>query len=689
MELTGKVSQDVTNRQRWSNRQAKWYKMRHNGLPRLNKPWPTCSDLHFPLVDSTIEKLKPFYFNQLFGNDRVAQFVSSDEDLTPFCQEMAQWFDFKVREESNLEQEALYLIDFMMMSGACVAGVLWDAKREQLRFDAIDPLLCIVPDYTTGLDEADRVTIVHQLSVDQYRRDKRFKKRDSNFVKTITGSGTVDSGQSSQLAQSRRIREGITQSDKNADIVLVWEIWEHVDDDSWLVHWVSPLRPDIALRPSQKNPFAHGKLPFIRFDMEVKDKSHFGSRGVPEKQAPFETSITKWWNEKNDYMTFCNRPIFTSDRAIPNANNLQIMPGSIISGQLKAVQMPPPPVSFDQEMNSTRQTAEYHIGMPDFGVQDAQKPGNPITATEANKISGLTQISTDLRARIFRRSLGELLQLAWLTLSENDPDTKYFVQDEMRELPRDLKPLSELAEALKVKPAGTSESWNKPQQMAKTVARFQMWKGDSRINQDELTKSVLEMDDPQLVKRLFAPSGEQSQRDYEEEGKIIPALMLGMPMQVLPEDDQAARIKCLLDFLQLTHMTGQSVNQIAMKGIMNRMNGHLQQLQQKDPKQAHQIGQAVHQALLAHPPQVVPLNAGAAGGAPADSQPPKKTIADIVKITMADFTPSERAQFLQGMGINPAGPQELAEWHATQHAAANPAPAVTHADVQQPEAQSA
>ncbi len=74
-KLNSEVLRDLADRAVWDTRQRMFYEMRHHGLRRKNKPWPGASDVHFPLVDTTISELKPAYFQQLFATDLIAQFV--------------------------------------------------------------------------------------------------------------------------------------------------------------------------------------------------------------------------------------------------------------------------------------------------------------------------------------------------------------------------------------------------------------------------------------------------------------------------------------------------------------------------------------------------------------------------------------------------------------------------------------
>src|SRR4051794_3379696 len=215
--LYAQICGDLRARREWLGRQRTWYAMRHQGLRRATKPFPAAADLHFPLADSIIEKLKPFYFNQLFATETVAQFIAAEPELTSLAGELAAWFDYKLKQQSNLEAEILVGIDKMLMAGHVPVKVYWDytgseaAPQGRLAFDAIEPRHCIVPDGTNDLEDADRVTLVHQLSVEQYRRDPRFQRQDPDFMSRICGRG-VAAGEGAALQAAVERREGITHA---------------------------------------------------------------------------------------------------------------------------------------------------------------------------------------------------------------------------------------------------------------------------------------------------------------------------------------------------------------------------------------------------------------------------------------------------------------------------------------------
>ena len=138
-KLNAAVLQDLADRSLWDTRQRIFYEMRHHGLRRKSKPWPTASDAHFPLSDSIIEKLKPHYFQQLFATDLIASFIPSGPQVAELTSAAAQWFDHRVKQRSNLETEVLSVIDGTLVSGTGILKVIWNHAKKQLDYYAVDP----------------------------------------------------------------------------------------------------------------------------------------------------------------------------------------------------------------------------------------------------------------------------------------------------------------------------------------------------------------------------------------------------------------------------------------------------------------------------------------------------------------------------------------------------------------------
>jgi hypothetical protein len=584
-DLHSAVLDDLKARKTWEDRQALWYQMRHHGIPRRSKPYPGAPDLHFPLADTHIEKLKPFYFQQLFAQEQVAFFISKDPNKAADAGTAAAWFDYKLKQESNLEDEILIAIDQMLMSGRCNVKVFWDPAKKRLRFDALSAVACIVPDSTQDVQDGDRFVQVISLSVDQYKR-RGVYKADEETIKAISGKGTTEP----EIDAERYTREGITHSDDKNQIVL-WESYTR-DNDKWKVETLCPVAPKIAIRAAFALPYKHGKLPFVSFQCERKEKGYYQSRGIPEIVAPFEASLCKLWNQKHEFMDFANRPLFRAEKEIPNTGAIRTMPGTVLPYGIVPAQMTTPPIGIDQEMSAIRMVSEYRVGMPDFGVGSAQAIGGKDnkTAAEVNALTGLLNVSVDLKGRMFRKSLQELFRQAWALLCQYDcQGLDYCAADKWEKAT--AAALRE--DAYSIMPTGSADGWNKGAQLQKAIARKQLLGQSPFINQAELDRSIVELDDPRLVSKFFVDPRQKQADEYEDEAEKIPAILRGAPLRVRPEMDNFVRLKCLMDFIQQQGALGVPPQPVELLGLQNRIQAHLLALQQKNPGLARQVAKQI------------------------------------------------------------------------------------------------
>ena len=626
-DLESQIRDALKGRSTWEQRQTVFYEMRHQGLRRAHKPFPGAADLHFPLADTQIEKLKPFYFAQLYATETFAALIckrpGQDSALTTAA---AQWFDYKLRTKSNFQTESLIAIDRMLGSGAAALKIYWDAKRKQLRFSAPQVTHIILPTWTEDIQEADWLVHVQQLSEAQYLADPRYNQ-DTEFVGSIKGTGQNTTAESNTgLKQQTERREGVTCGSTDEMIVL-WEIYQlDHSTGTWTIKTRSPLAFDKPVREDFGLPYEHGKLPFVLCMAEVKEQGCFSSRGVTEILAPFETSACKLWNEKHDYMSFVNRPLYHTDKDIPNVGNIQLRPGQILPFGLSVVEQPSPPLSFDDEMNRIRETAEYRLALPDFGV--LQDKGGHRTATEVSQVAGQSSTVSDIRTRIFRLMLADIYAQAWALLVQYDnADLAFTVSDAVEQ----LDPAA-LHEDYEVLPNGSDQSWNRGAQLQRAMQRMQAFAQNPYINQAELVKSVLEVDDPRLVKRLFVEPQTQAATQAEEQAMEIATMLLGFPCPVQAQDDDAVHIQTLSGFVQRRLQTGEPITPEMARLLLQHGGAHAQALEQKKNPQAKQIEQQAAPVIAAlghiaqqpdQPPQNVVPGPGASPAAlPAPGAPP-------------------------------------------------------------------
>ena len=596
-DLQGQILTSIEQRSPWELRQTRWYELRHHGIRRTNKPWPKAADLHWPLIDTAIEKLKPLFLQQALGMDVVASFTPMRQQLNAYTKVAEDWFNYKIREKTNFVDEVLSWVDYTLMSGRGVMKCFWNPGDKRVGFEAVDPMYFVVPAYTVDLQDADWAVHVMPMSVGAYKRmaGQFGWKADSKTIAKIRGNPQEDDNIPGAASENdaKQLREGITYT-SNTDGVIIWEVYRKRDDGKWEVYLYSPAAVDLDLRDPMELPYDHGQLPFIDFPYEIKDKGWFSPRGVCEILAPFELSMTSMWNHKHDAMTLYNRPLFRAERELPNSINLRFQPGQILPYGVAPVQMPQPPVSFDQELNQTRAVAENRIGSPDYGMASVMSGGSDRrTATEIQSINAQAMQSGDLRARLFRMALGKLYRQAWgLYVQYDSKSLRYrFAEDSLQADPVALHDQYEL------EPKGGMDMVSRQMMIQQAINRKQLFMNSPWVDQVELDKSIMELDDPSLIKRLLRDPGQKAQDELEDEAKTIPTLLVGVPVPAKPGQNYAGRIGVLMQYLNGAMQQGQQLSPVAKNAFMTRLDSLLQAYEQVATNEARKLRKEIQKFM--------------------------------------------------------------------------------------------
>ncbi|MEN9631949.1 MAG: hypothetical protein RL077_353 [Verrucomicrobiota bacterium] len=580
----------IRDRKGWEDKQTLFYQMRHDGVRRKKKPWPGAADMHFPLADTLIEKIKPYYMQQVFAGETVAGFYAMKSENARFQTAAAQWFDYQIKQNSNFEEFLSVAIDGMCQGGRNPVRVRWDFAAEQLRFDAPAPDRVIVPAWTKNIAEADWVTLVQSWSVAAYKRAGVFDC-EADLIKRISGSGRSDSGENQNEEDIRLKREGLTIARSDKEIVL-WTVHTRTDA-GWLVSTYSPTSPKDKVRadfmlPYNQGEFAKGAPPFAQLSFELKEDGYYSARGVCERVAAFESSLNKDWNTLKDYQTLTTQPLFYSEGAQPNVGNLQFVPGQVFNKKIEAVQFPRSPVDIMQSMDATRATAEQLVALPDFGMGANRSTGGAKTATEVQALTAVMGNNVELRARVFRRELGLILNLAWSLLIQYAKDKRdFFYQDQLGELPEEAA-----GDLYRIEPNGSGDNFNREFQVQKAYGRFQTFNGNPFINQQELTKVTLETDDPRLVRRLFQTPQIAAATQTEDQAQELSIMLMGFPAMVQPSDDHAAHLECGMQYIQAQIAKQVRFDPEAAALIAKHLLEHLQALREQDKPAAAPYKQA-------------------------------------------------------------------------------------------------
>jgi hypothetical protein len=417
-------------------------------------------------------------------------------------------------------------------------------------------------------------------------------KQDEDFIKTISGKASKSVGLRSEIQDEIYRREGITQEAENDRIVL-WEMYTP-SEDGWKVETYSPLVLTEDVRKPFTLPYRHGEPPFVDFPYEVTGGGWYSPRGVAEILLPNENLLNKLKNSLSDYVELANRPVFEAQNPISlNTSNLKMQPGQILPQGLKPVQFSQPPFDFQKLMLEERLLSEQRMGNPDFGAGSQFQVSDRKTATEIQALQSQAAASGDLRNRMFRMGLAHLFKQCWSLYTQyNKKDLMYRYAEETGSMPPEG-----IHDEYSIEPKGGLDFINRQFALQKSVSRMSMFQNNPFVNQGELVKSVLEQDDPSLVRRLFqdpnAASGDQAEDQATE---IATMLATGFPVAIKPSDDHKAHISVLFAFNQAAQQRQQQVDQSAMQVLMAHLQQHLAALEQVDPNTSRAIQKQLRDA---------------------------------------------------------------------------------------------
>jgi hypothetical protein len=246
-------------------------------------------------------------------------------------------------------------------------------------------------------------------------------------------------------------------------------------------------------------------------------------------------------------------------------------------------------------MNQTRAIAEQRIGSPDYGMTSlAGAGGDRRTATEIQSINAQAMQSGDLRARLFRMSLGRLYKMTWSLLMQHDKGSlQYrFMEDSLMADPEALHDQYEL------EPKGGLDMVSRAQMLQQAVNRKALFQNSPWIDQQELDKSILELDDPSLVKRLIVAPGARQQSELEDEAKTIPTLLIGVPVPAKAGQDYAGRIGVLVQWLNGAMQAGMQLSPQAQQAYMQRIDSLLQAYEQVATNEARKLRKEIQTYLV-------------------------------------------------------------------------------------------
>ena len=585
-DLWSEIMDTIQDRNVWEQNQDDWYKMRYEGIPRVAPPYLGAPDMHYPLIDSEIEKLKPFYIAQIYGQERLAAFASGkpqDMSVTLLAEKL---FDYTTKQHTNFERAIHVSVDYMLLYGHGPMKIKYNNEDKKIEMVNVRPVYLVVPSYTQEINKADWLVHIIHMSEAQYRANKKFKT-DKGFVDSIKGKGENRSPDPQQTI--KRI-EGITIG-QNEKQIVVWECYSK-NGGKWRIDTLSPMAGfDQPIRDPFYMPYKHNELPFCDIRYELGDVDFYGARGIGEILSQFELDLCKLWNHKLQWLDFRGQPNFKNTGGqVSNPSNFKNRPGKILPQGVEPVDYGQAPLDFAQEMAMQRSLAEDRISVPDLNAGQHLNPGQgqkgDVTARQISALMSQSTSGNDMRARVFRLQTGAIYKQIWALRCQ------YFQEEDQRLLEDFTEvPIDALHDTYRISPSGSADSYNKEFRTGKAMMRFQMFKGNPTIKQGELTKTTLEEDEPALVARLYQEPAEDQMNQMQLQGEEILLMKEGMPVQPKQTDADPVHIMTVAQWTERKIKMKEPVTPELASLCLQHIEQHVKQMGQKKDQQGPAVMQ--------------------------------------------------------------------------------------------------
>ncbi len=180
-QYTNNLYQDILKsdgyRDKWYSKLDRWYRKRYGIRPAKNFPWPNCANLHIPLTDKVIRKLKPKFCRLILMRRPVCRF-------RPLNNKAEVWFDWLLRTKMSIFKPIVLLVDRMLEKGISISKQIWSYRVE--RYEETINLEKLPPLDIEQLKISDNAKLTNMLVQMYPQIDWKLKNNYEKIPKFIT-----------------------------------------------------------------------------------------------------------------------------------------------------------------------------------------------------------------------------------------------------------------------------------------------------------------------------------------------------------------------------------------------------------------------------------------------------------------------------------------------------------------------
>ena len=313
--------------------------------------------------------------------------------------------------------------------------------------------------------------------------------------------------------------------------------------------------------------------PFAQVCFEIISERYHAQRGIPQMLDSLQIEITNNHNAKQNHMTIATS---LNIKAKKNSNiSTNFIPGQPLwvtrMDDVEELQLQSKDQSFDNEEEVLKTWVESYVGNVDDTLKSQGSLTEPRTQEEIQKLGDIQDDVVYGDLIIFQTRMNHIYQAAFNRWLQYGPET---ISIQKADGSVSTIEKEEIRRRFRLKPTGNLGNSSLSKRKKDAMLRMAMYKGDEFINQYELRRQALELDDERVAETLLVSAPEVQQAHAERQIQEIGMMNDGYDVSPKMSDDDATHIKVIDDSL-MDPVKKRKINPDRLPVILNHRQAHL------------------------------------------------------------------------------------------------------------------
>jgi len=550
-------------------------------------------------VAKVVQEFTPVEVDEVMYLDRMPeswtaflQDPETDDDKLGYA--IANRFEMDVNDGDSIDQ----IRSAIQQIRAGVRVVRFKRVVDTTEFPSLyirDPLKIIVPYDTTDIQFArnitDRISMTHKAIAEKGYANVWDRENVEKYL-DIVGP---ENGRRDQVNYSgdrideyvetlENIREGVYPT---GALPEVDEYYTYFKEPGTMVPkpWVLTMPQGHSELPFRFIPYPYvdqygrpDSWPFAKVEFEIVSDRFHSSRGVPQMLDSLQTEVTNNHNAKMNHMTIATS---LNLKAKKNSNvSTNWIPGQPLwvtrMDDAEVMQIGSKDVSFDNEEKTLVQWSDAYMGLVDNPLTNGPTQ-EPRTEKEIDKISDIQDDVAYGDVVVFQIGMNKIYNKAWNRWMQYGPETLQIQTPDGSMMTVEKE---ELRRRFRLTPTGNLGNSSVSKRAKEARARLQIYTGNPFINQHELVRQALVLDDERVAETLLLSPTDAAQGQTERQ--IMEIAMINMGYTVVPKlsDDDKAHVAVIDDFINDPNKM-RNFNPDKLTDLLNHRQAHLLALNRK------------------------------------------------------------------------------------------------------------